>query len=146
MTSDVRAHLKARVESFDQWLREGGNGDVADLLRDLLAALIAEEPQQQEDADVERRADEAFRELVTYRDDDEDRIAEGPSQQEKLCVNDIAGSAFVSTDGQSLAGTTGGPAPSVERSQAIRAAPRSAPATAEDPPTPLLPGEQDPRD
>ena len=39
--SEEQAHFARRIGSVDEWLREGGNGDVADLLRDLQVALDA---------------------------------------------------------------------------------------------------------
>jgi len=59
----------------------------ADDLESLLSALIAEGPSQQDDG-VEQRADEAFRELATYKEDAEDteaapRSAQATAESEK---------------------------------------------------------------
>ena len=41
MNPPVVTALQARAEHVNEWLREGGNADIADLIRDLLAHLDA---------------------------------------------------------------------------------------------------------
>ena len=61
MTSPDPTETLRRAAQFDEWLREGGNGDVADVLRDLVACVTAlqrqieDNPQFQAASDINAR-------------------------------------------------------------------------------------------
>lgn len=101
VTSDVRASLQTLIEAIQAVINDSAGGelegdyagcvavsmDLIGTMEDALSALIAEGPSQQDDG-VEQRADEAFRELATYKEDAEDteaapRSAQATAESEK---------------------------------------------------------------